>query len=62
MNQRSVLAIATTFTLAGAAFAATATERAQLDGAELFTYHGCVNCHGAQGKNPESQLVPKLAG
>jgi cytochrome c553 len=62
MNRRSVLAIATTVTLAGAAFTATAAERAQLDGSGLFTYHGCVNCHGAQGKNPKSKLVPKLAG
>jgi len=62
MNRHLVLAIATTFTLAGGSLPANATERAQLDGAQLFTYHGCVNCHGAQGKNPKSKYVPKLAG
>jgi cytochrome c553 len=31
-------------------------------GEELFKYHGCVNCHGADAKNPVSKVVPKLAG
>lgn len=31
-------------------------------GAKLFEYHGCVNCHGADAKNPISKVVPKLAG
>ena len=31
-------------------------------GAELFSFHGCVNCHGADGNNPVSKLVPVLAG
>ena len=31
-------------------------------GEELFTYHGCVNCHGASGKNPVSKVVPKIGG
>jgi len=29
---------------------------------QLFEFHGCVNCHGAAGKEPVSKLVPKLAG
>ena len=32
------------------------------NGSELFDYHGCVNCHGAEAKNPVSKVVPKLAG
>jgi mono/diheme cytochrome c family protein len=31
-------------------------------GQELFQFHGCVNCHGADGKTPVSKLVPELAG
>jgi cytochrome c553 len=31
-------------------------------GAELFNFHGCVNCHGADGKSPVSKMVPELAG
>ena len=31
-------------------------------GAELFDYHGCINCHGADAKNPVSKVVPSLAG
>lgn len=33
-----------------------------LSGEELFKYHGCVNCHGADAKNPVTKVVPKLAG
>jgi len=62
MNRNSVFAIAAAVTLLGAVPAASAAERPQLDGAKLFTYHGCENCHGAQGKNPKSKLVPKLGG
>ena len=29
---------------------------------KLFESHGCINCHGAQGKAPVSKLVPELAG
>jgi cytochrome c553 len=29
---------------------------------ELFQFHGCINCHGADGKAPVSKVVPKLAG
>ncbi|WP_200347058.1 c-type cytochrome [Halochromatium glycolicum] len=31
-------------------------------GADLFKFHGCVNCHGADGKSPVSKMVPELAG
>lgn len=31
-------------------------------GEELFKFHGCINCHGAEGKNPVSKLVPVIAG
>lgn len=31
-------------------------------GSELFKYHGCVNCHGEEAKNPVSKVVPELAG
>lgn len=33
-----------------------------LTGAKLFDYHGCINCHGADAKNPVSKVVPVLAG
>ena len=32
------------------------------DGKELFEYHGCINCHGAEAKEPISKVIPKLAG
>ena len=35
---------------------------ASADGKELFEYHGCINCHGAEAKAPISKMVPKLAG
>jgi mono/diheme cytochrome c family protein len=37
-------------------------DRTELQGEQLFTYHGCVNCHGAAGKDPTSKLVPKIGG
>lgn len=43
--------------LAGTAFAGD-----MKSGGELFNYHGCVNCHGPDAKNPVSKVVPKLAG
>lgn len=61
MNRNSVLAIAAAVTLLGSA-GSSAAERPPLDGAKLFTHHGCENCHGAQGKNPKSKYVPKLGG
>ncbi|MGB5496461.1 MAG: cytochrome c [Sedimenticolaceae bacterium] len=35
---------------------------AEQNGEELFKYHGCINCHGAEARNPVSKVVPKLAG
>ena len=33
-----------------------------MGGSELFEHHGCINCHGADAKNPVSKVVPSLAG
>jgi len=41
---------------------ASAVDRDQMQGEELFTFHACMNCHGAEGKNPVSRLVPKIGG
>ena len=35
---------------------------ASSEGKELFEYHGCINCHGAEAKAPISKVIPKLAG
>jgi cytochrome c553 len=35
---------------------------AEMHGEELFKFHGCINCHGAEARNPISKVVPKLAG
>jgi cytochrome c553 len=37
-------------------------DRPQMAGDKLFEYHGCVNCHGAQGKNPITKKVPAIGG
>jgi cytochrome c553 len=37
-------------------------DRPQMAGDQLFQYHGCANCHGAQGKNPITKKVPVLGG
>jgi cytochrome c553 len=31
-------------------------------GDQLFEFHGCVNCHGAQGKKPITKKVPAIGG
>jgi cytochrome c553 len=41
---------------------AAAPVMAEADGKELFEYHGCINCHGAEAKSPVSKMIPKLAG
>jgi mono/diheme cytochrome c family protein len=41
---------------------ANADEPAGQSPEQLFEFHGCVNCHGANGKEPVSKLVPELAG
>ncbi len=62
MYRHSALAIAATFVLTMTSLTAAAADRGKLSGGELFAYHGCANCHGADGKSPKSKLVPKLAG
>ena len=42
--------------------ATAAEESADTSRQELFKFHGCINCHGADGKSPVSKLVPKLTG
>jgi len=39
-------------------FAASGTDQ----GKQLYEYHGCINCHGADAKSPISKMIPKLAG
>ncbi len=34
----------------------------KLSGSELYKFHGCINCHGAEAKKPVSKVVPVLAG
>ena len=45
-----------------ALFLATPVIAGGKSGSELFDYHGCINCHGADASNPVSKLIPKLAG
>jgi cytochrome c553 len=33
-----------------------------INGEQMFQYHGCSNCHGADAKTPVSKVVPVLAG
>ena len=32
------------------------------DGAELYNTKACTACHGAEGKQPTTDAIPKLAG
>ncbi|WP_296900474.1 c-type cytochrome [Thiohalocapsa sp.] len=48
--------------LVTASAASLAEEASDQSGQELFKFHGCANCHGADGKSPVSKLVPELAG
>jgi cytochrome c553 len=60
---RSIAAYAlATVVTSGMAFTANAEEAGAMSGEELFKFHGCVNCHGADGKTTVSKLVPELAG
>ncbi len=52
--QQSIVLIAA-MTIAGSAYAGKS-------GKELFDFHGCINCHGAEAKEPISKVIPKLAG
>jgi cytochrome c553 len=40
----------------------TTGNRHQLSGGQLFEFHGCVNCHGAKGRNPITKKVPQIGG
>lgn len=55
MKMKSTMILITTMAIAGLAHAGK-------DGKELFEYHGCINCHGAEAKAPISKVIPKLAG
>ena len=52
----------TAFSIAIAAVLIAGPAVAGKDGKELFEYHGCINCHGAEAKAPISKVIPKLAG
>jgi cytochrome c2 len=45
-----------------AGLAVAENETGTRSGQQLFEFHGCVNCHGAGGKEPVSKVVPELAG
>jgi len=62
MVKSTALALALGVALMGATTFSVAADRAQMDGEKLFAFHACSNCHGAQGNEPVSRLVPKLAG
>lgn len=60
---RSINACAlATVVASGLALNVNAEESGSMSGQDLFEFHGCVNCHGADGKTPVSKLVPELAG
>lgn len=63
--------VTTTLGAIGALLAAGAVEatniqttgnRHQLTGGQLFEFHGCINCHGAKGRNPITKKVPAIGG
>lgn len=62
MVKSTAFALALGVALMGATTFSVAADRAQMDGEQLFSFHSCGNCHGAQGNDPVSRLVPKLAG
>lgn len=54
--------MATSSSLSSSSVAVTSSSRssssvAVLDGAQLFSAHGCAGCHGARGENPERPIV-----
>ena len=51
-----------TVSVLGGIFWGTAVASGSLSGSSLFEYHGCINCHGSDAKNPVSDVVPSLAG
>ncbi|AHE99739.1 c-type cytochrome [Thioalkalivibrio paradoxus] len=62
MSPRFAFACTAGAVLLATSFAASAVDRPGMGGAELFNFHSCVNCHGAEGKNPVSRLVPSIGG
>ena len=62
INARVIGATACLLTGLGMTQAMAGTDRENLAGDALFEYHGCVNCHGANGKNPVTKKVPVLGG
>jgi cytochrome c553 len=62
MSNRTIVTLAAGVILMAFGSAASAVDRAQMSGEQLFNFHSCVNCHGTQGKDPVSRLVPKIGG
>jgi cytochrome c553 len=65
IHQTALLASAAALLIAGTAQAQniqTGGNRHQLSGDKLFEFHGCVNCHGAKGRNPVTKKVPQIGG
>lgn len=62
MFKHKLLVITVGAAFMAAASIASAADRAQMEGQQLFTFHSCMNCHGAEGNNPVSRLVPKIGG
>jgi cytochrome c553 len=62
MLKSTMLVIVLGAAFMGANSASLAADRVAMSGEQLFSFHACVNCHGAGGNEPVSRLVPKLAG
>jgi cytochrome c553 len=33
-----------------------------LDGAQLYSFHACANCHGPRGLEPARESIPRIGG
>ena len=53
LQSLKILALGASLLFTGAAYA---------DGAALYASKACIACHGAEGKKPISDVIPKLAG
>ncbi len=62
MFKHRLLAFGVGAAFMAASVVATAADRWEMEGEQLFSFHACANCHGDQGKNPVSRLVPKIGG
>ena len=51
-----------TVSVLGGFFWGTVAASGSMSGSSLFEYHGCINCHGADAKNPVSNVAHSLAG